>query len=318
MSLAEMDRRNPERFANALGYFSIGLGLSEVAATDSLANMIGLADTRLRLLKALGLREIANGLAILAAPLRPQWMWSRVAGDTIDLSLLASALASPRSSRGRLMAATAAVAGVTLLDVFCARLLSLNGYQHVNRRWLSGGRGLRLQRSIAINSAPDRLYRFCREFSNLPQIIGYADSVSEIGNQRLRWRAEGPAGQAMEWDTRIIEDRPNELISWCSANSAPIEHGGSIRFLPRQDSHGTIVRVEVLHRPLKGTMSSFLRMLGSRPEFYVAEGLRRFKALIETGEIPTTRGQSSGRPEHSVSVDREVGKPLGLRALLAR
>jgi hypothetical protein len=93
-----MDRRSPERFANALGLFSIGLGLSEVAATNSLANMIGLADARPRLLKVLGLREIANGLAILAAPLKPQWMWSRVAGDAVDLSLLALALASPRSS----------------------------------------------------------------------------------------------------------------------------------------------------------------------------------------------------------------------------
>jgi uncharacterized membrane protein len=318
MSSAKMGSRSPERFANALGCFSIALGLSEVAATNSLASMIGLADARPGLLKALGLREIANGLAILATPLKPQWMWSRVAGDTVDLSLLALALASPRSKRGRLMAATAAVAGVTLLDVACARLLSRNGYQHVNRRWLSSGRGLRLQRSIAINSEADRLYRFCREFSNLPMIIGYADSVSENGNQQLRWRAGSSTGQAVEWDTRIVEDRPNELISWRSADSAPIEHGGSIRFLPRPDGHGTIVRVEVLIRPLKGTMSSFLRMLGSRPEFQITEGLRRFKALIETGEIPTTKGQSSGRPQRSVSVGGEVGNPLGVRALLAR
>lgn len=207
---------------------------------------------------------------------------------------------------------------MTLLDVLCAGLLSRKRYRHVSRRWLDGGRGLRIQRSISINSSPMELYRFCREASNLPRILNYVESVTKTAERQLRWRVRGPNGHPIEWDTKIIEDRPGELVSWRSLHEAPIEHSGSIRFTPGKNSRGVIVRVEILHRPLRRGISARLQMLWRRTDFHVSEGLRRLKAIMETGEIPTTNGQPSGRPPGLSPVDQEVGEPLGLRALFAR
>ena len=318
MALGHIERRDLDRFARGLGYFSVGLGLTEVAATRTLANGIGISDVRPGLIRAMGMREMANGLGILAAPRRPQWMWSRVAGDAIDIGLLALAFTSPRTRRGRISAAITAVAGVTLLDVICARLLSRSRrYRQVTRRRLSATRGIRIQKSVAINSSPSELYRFCRDPSNLSKIVNNLHSVTEIADRRWRWSAKDSAGKNIHWLTQIVEERADELISWRTLDSEPLENSGSIRLIPGLDGRGTIVRVEMLFRPMQ-RVGTFLQMLRVHPEFVAAEALRRLKALMETGEIPTTNGQPSGRPPALPPVDQEVGRPLGLRALLAR
>jgi uncharacterized membrane protein len=318
MAFGHSERGNRELLVRGLGYFSVGIGLAEVAATQKLAESIGIADVPRGVMRTLGIREIANGVGILAAPREPRWMWSRVAGDAIDLSLLLLAFVSPRTSRKRLTGALAAVAGVTLLDALCARLLSRQPYRRVSRKWLTDGRGLRVQKSISINSSPADLYRFCRELSNVPRIATFVESVMENGERQLRWRVRGPDGGPIERVIQIVEDRPNELISWRSSDSAPIEHSGSIRFSPGPDGRGTIVRVEMLRRPVRPGIGASLQIFASRADFQLSEALRRLKALMETGEIPTTEGQPSGRPPGLISVDQEVGKPLGLRTLLAR
>ena len=318
MAFGNMERANPERFARGLGYFSIGLGLAEFAATQKFAESIGIADVSRGVLRAMGIREIANGAGILAAPREPRWMWSRVAGDAIDFTLLLLALVSPRANRKRLTGALGAVAGLMFLDAVCARQLPRKPYRLVSRKWLSGGRGLRVQKSIAINSSPAELYRFCREPSNLGRIATSVQSVTEDGGRQLRWLITGSGERQVELVTQIVEDRPNELISWRSLNSAPTGHSGSIRFSRGPDDRGTIVRVEILRRPSTPGITGSLRILASQADFHLSEALRRLKALMEAGEIPTTRGQPSGRPPGLVSVDQEVGKPLGLRTLLSR
>jgi hypothetical protein len=105
-----------------LGWFSIGLGLAELLAPHGLSRLIGVRDHR-PLVRMLGLREITSGVGILTRPRPSGWLWSRVAGDTMDLALLGAAFRSHRGRRMRLAVATAAVAGVALLDVMCSREL---------------------------------------------------------------------------------------------------------------------------------------------------------------------------------------------------
>lgn len=105
-----------------LGWFSIGLGLAELLAPRGLSRLIGVRDHR-PLVRVLGLREITSGVGILTRPRPTGWLWSRVAGDAMDLALLGAAFKSYRGRPVRLALATAAVAGVTLLDVMCSREL---------------------------------------------------------------------------------------------------------------------------------------------------------------------------------------------------
>lgn len=114
-----------ESFAKALGWFSIGLGVTELVAPRVIGRVIGAADDRRTqmLTRAYGLREIAAGVGILRQPRRARWMWSRVAGDAMDIATLGRVMTSNRSRRGRTAAATAAVLGVTALDIMCSRQL---------------------------------------------------------------------------------------------------------------------------------------------------------------------------------------------------
>src|SRR6202011_4476173 len=149
---------NGERLANALGWFSIGLGLAEVATPGKVAELIGVRnqDRTRAVLRAYGLREIAAGIGILSRPQPAGWLWGRVAGDLLDLSSLGSAMTSSRSNRARIGAATAAVIGVTALDVRCALQLQ--------RSSANGGSGksgaVRATKTIIINRSPEEVYRF--------------------------------------------------------------------------------------------------------------------------------------------------------------
>jgi hypothetical protein len=105
--------------AMGLGWFSIGLGAAEVLAPRGLARMIGVPPSA-GVMRLCGMRELAAGFGLLSRRKPGMWLWSRVAGDAIDLSLLASAMKSSRAQPDRVWAATAAVLGVTALDAWAA------------------------------------------------------------------------------------------------------------------------------------------------------------------------------------------------------
>lgn len=110
---------NEERPAHALGWFSIGLGLTEVVAGRALGRLLGMED-RTGLLRAFGLREIAAGVGILSQPRPTAWMWARVAGDAMDLAALGSACTPDNPERDNVVAAIGTVAGITAIDIWCA------------------------------------------------------------------------------------------------------------------------------------------------------------------------------------------------------
>jgi hypothetical protein len=109
--------------AEGLGWFSIGLGALELFAAPALARTFGM-EGRENLLRAYGVREIATGVGILTQEDPTPWMWGRVAGDALDLATMAPGLTGRDGRAGNVALAMAAVAGVTALDVICARALS--------------------------------------------------------------------------------------------------------------------------------------------------------------------------------------------------
>jgi hypothetical protein len=121
----ETERRidDGRMLANGLGWFSIGLGLYELLAPRHLGRTLGMED-KTGLIQAYGVREIANGVGILARRRPAEWVWGRVAGDALDLATLAPGLDDDNPRRGNVAIAIGAVAGVALLDVLCARQLS--------------------------------------------------------------------------------------------------------------------------------------------------------------------------------------------------
>jgi uncharacterized membrane protein len=168
-----------------------------------------------------------------------------------------------------------------------------------------------------MNAPAAEIYSFCRELNNLPRIIPGISSVLRSNEGNLRFVSDGLLRKDATWDLAFIEERPNELITWRSLGDVPIKNAGSIRFIERPSKRGTMVRVEMLLNPILGGLGVSLVSIFDQPAFHLHEALRRLKALVETGEIPTTIGQSSGRPTGLMRVDAEVGAPMGLRQILA-
>jgi uncharacterized membrane protein len=288
-SISKAERE--EKLAHALGWLSIGLGLAEIAAPRGLARLIGVNDNR-RLLRVLGLREIASGIGILSRRRPVGWLWSRVGGDIMDLAILGTALISPNANRRRVAAATAAVTGVTVLDLRASQQLSSQPELQ------DGAVTVQVKKSITINRTPEELYQFWHEFQNLPHFMNDLESVQITGEKRSHWVAKGPAGKRIEWDAEITEDRPNELIAWRSLEGSQVENSGSVRFEPARGKPGTVVRVEIEYRPPAGLLGvTVAKLLGAEPKQQLHENLHRFRQLMETGEIITTEGQPAGRSQ---------------------
>lgn len=273
--------------ARALGWFSIGLGVTEVIAPHALGRALGVR--RPWTLRALGLREIASGVGLLTQPQqRPAWLWARVAGDAMDLAVLGSAFASPDTRRGRLTAAIGAVGMVTAMDV-------LTGVQATRERGAVPSAAAEVHATIAVERDPQELYRFWREFANLPRFLHYLEEVRATGEQRSHWVARGPAGRRIEWDTEITEERPNELIAWRSLPGSAVPLAGTVRFEPATNGEGSLVHV-TLNVSRGGVLGKGLaHLLRGFSQQQLKVELRRFKQLIETGEVATTQGQPSGR-----------------------
>lgn len=285
------DIERAQRLAKTLGWFSIGLGLAQVLAPQKMSRAVGI-DQRPGLMQALGVREIASGVGILTQRQPAGWLWSRVAGDAMDLALLGAAARSPHSNRRLVSMATALVAGVAVLDV----LSSMDNTRH--QRAASPdkmGGEVRVEKSLIVNRTPDECYRFWHDFENFPRFMKHLESVRIIGDNRMRWKAKGPVGLPIEWDAELLGDEPGQYISWRSLEHADVANAGTVRFERAPGGRGTIVRVELYYRPPGGTTGSLVaKLFGEEPSQQIDEDLRRFKWLIETGEIPTTIGQPSG------------------------
>jgi uncharacterized membrane protein len=157
-------------------------------------------------------------------------------------------------------------------------------------------RGIHVAESMTINRSPWDLYRFWRDFQNLPQFMRHVESVRVMNDRKSHWVIRAPAGSTVEWDAEIINDEPNALIAWRSLANANVDNAGSVRFVPGPEGRGTVVRVVIDYIPPAGKLGQWVASLfGTDPEQQVREDLRRFKQLMETGEIPTTKGQPSGR-----------------------
>ena len=282
-----------QRLARALGWFSVALGVAEVVAPRKLSRAIGLNGNE-NLLRVMGLREIASGVGLLTRQQRAGWMWSRVAGDAMDLAVLGAAMKSDDSNRTRVAAATAAVAGVAALDLYCSQQL-----------WKSSeGAGAGEYRSeaqpvhemVTVNASAEDCYRMWRDFTSFPRFMKHVESVTDGGSGEYHWVVQAPGGGTLEWDSRVTADEPNRRLAWETLPGASVENRGSVEFEAAPGGRGTIVRVVMSYVPPAGAMGAALaKVSGHSPDHDVREDLRRFKEIIETGEVPTTDGQPSGR-----------------------
>ncbi|HZO85624.1 MAG TPA: SRPBCC family protein [Verrucomicrobiae bacterium] len=156
-------------------------------------------------------------------------------------------------------------------------------------------RARRVIKCVTINRGAEDLYRFWRRLENLPFFARHLISVKETSPTESHWVAKSPAGTTAEWDAVIVKETPNEYIAWESNPGSEIDNAGSVRFRPAPANQGTEVMVTLEYIPPVGALGALIaRLYGEEPDIQVEEDLVRFKAFMETGEIPTTVNQPVG------------------------
>jgi len=153
------------------------------------------------------------------------------------------------------------------------------------------GQGTKVEESITVNRPVREVYRFWRNFENLPRFMDHLESVTVLDENRSHWIAKAPAGAKVEWDAAIHNEIENELIAWRSLPGSDVNHAGSVRFTPIAAGNRTEVRVALNYEAPAGKLGVLVaKLLGEEPSQQVEEDLRRFKQVVEGADITGTGG----------------------------
>jgi uncharacterized membrane protein len=179
------------------------------------------------------------------------------------------------------------------------------------RRHLSGSRGVIVEDAITIYRPVSEVYSYWRNLENLPRFMEHLVEVRVTDSFHSHWVARGPLGVQVEWDAEIINDIPPTLLSWKSVGQADVISAGSVRFRPAGEL-ATQVQLKLQYDPPAGKLGAAVAWLvGEDPQHQIAEDLRRFKQLLETGEISTgayRATQSSQRMRRGLDASDATGE----------
>ena len=300
------------QLARGLGWFSLGLGAAQVSAPGVLNRLIGADDnTRNRtiMVAVCGLREITAGAGIFGSRAPAEWLRARVAGDALDLTLLGAVLGASKSKQRRLRAATAlgAVAGVTILDLIasarCGAPTGPTGRTGEQK-------GMRGRAGITVRRPVEEVYRYWHDFEKLPTFMAHLESVQVVDAKRSTWTARGPAGRTVQWQAEIVDDNPGEYIAWRSVDGTDVSNSGSVRFAAAPGDRGTEITVELDYTPRNGAAGKAVaKLLGEEPNQQIRDDLRRFKQVLETGEVVRSEGSPAGLSTRQL-VQQRPAQPL--------
>jgi uncharacterized membrane protein len=208
-----------------------------------------------------------------------------------------------RSVGGALMAAGGAYLLIRGLTGYCNiyRAFNINLAKKTTNPIVSvpHGEGIKFEKTVMINRPPEELYRFWRNFENLPRFMNHLESVRMLDDKRSHWVAKGPAGTNVEWDAVIHNEIPNQLIAWRSVDGSDVNHAGSVEFKPAPGNKETEVKVVLNYAPPAGKLGAVIaKMFGEEPSQQIEEDLNRFKQLMESGQISEKESQT---PEFELS-----------------
>ncbi|GFG65946.1 hypothetical protein MKUB_34360 [Mycobacterium kubicae] len=300
------------KLVKGLGVASLGLGLTEVLAPGKVTALAGVDDTqRSRLVtRVLGVRECGHGTALLLGS--EKLVWTRVAGDVLDVAMLAAGVV--RRGRGRRRRGTITAVALTAIgaaDLYAALRTTGSGGAAGGGRHAGATRHHTLRAAVTVRRSPQDVYGFWRNLENLPSFMYHLESVSAGPDGRSHWVAKSPVGQPVHWDAQITEDEPNQRIAWQSLPGSGIENGGSVEFRPDASGEGTEVRVMIgYHLPGGALGKAAATLLGESPDQQVNDDLRRFKQIMETGQVL----RSDGSPDGTVAfrqMHQQKAQPAG-------
>ncbi|MES3033527.1 MAG: SRPBCC family protein [Gemmatimonadota bacterium] len=327
-----------DRVTTGVALWRIALGVTGVLAPDALSRMMGLRPSACArvMTRALGMRQLTAGYGLLRAAPAIKGSWKGVAGDALDLSVLAAGVGRRADDRVRASRAAIAIAGVAGVNIYLAsrarradraRIGASAPYQppaqpvgpqledgpanraasaaplssHEAHENVSASGDVRVaQHTVSIARASAELYAYWRDFANLPSFMRQLESVVSLDGTRSHWVTRAPGGSRIAWDTEIVADVPGTLIAWHSLPDAAVHSAGTVRFAPTASGRDTIVHLSVEYSPTIGSLGEVVaRLFRVEPSQQVEADLEAFKALMDGG---TDRDATDHARREAVSV----------------
>jgi uncharacterized membrane protein len=147
---------------------------------------------------------------------------------------------------------------------------------------LSGRRGIHFTRTLHIAAPVEEVFGFWRDFENFPRFMRNVRSVRRNADDSWHWEVAGPVGTTVQWDSRVTQLVPDQLIAWAATGGALVRHAGRVRF--QREDPGTRVQVEMRYSPTAGAAGHVVASLfGADPRTEIDEDLMRLKSYLETG-----------------------------------
>jgi uncharacterized membrane protein len=164
--------------------------------------------------------------------------------------------------------------------------------------------------AITVNRPIAEVFAFWHDVQNLPRFLEQLQSVRDLGRGRSRWRQTDETGAEIEFDVELTAQEINERVAWRSLEGSEIESSGEVTFTAAPGGRGTEVRA-VLHQPAKrgGLAAAAAALLDADGNQQVRDDLRRFKQLLETGEVVRSEASPEGTSARNLASQRPA-QPL--------
>ena len=178
---------------------------------------------------------------------------------------------------------------------------------------------MELTSTTTVTRPPEEVYAFWQQLDRLPTFMAHLDEVRATDARRSHWKASAPFGRTVEWDAETTEDVPGERIAWRSLDGADVPNSGQVRFKPAPGGRGTEVYVLLSYEMPGGALGkAAAKYFGEEPSQQLDDDLRRFKQVLETGEVVRSDGAPRGKqareefPQHPAQplTDEELKEAL--------
>jgi uncharacterized membrane protein len=221
----------------------------------------------------------------------------RQGSSNAQLAIIGAGLAAAAGTAAFLFAKRTGSAGAPIEEVSDAPA-------HTWRRGTSRYDENLVGNTVTIGKPADELYAVWRDFTRFPEFMDNAEKVEDLGGGRSRWTIKAPAGTTVELVTTITEDKPGQSIAWSSEPDSEITTAGRVEFAPAGPGRGTFVRLLMRYDPPAGILGKGMaKLLQREPHLQERRDLRRFKSLMETGEV-ATNASPSGRTSETPTEPR--------------
>lgn len=149
---------------------------------------------------------------------------------------------------------------------------------------IAAGHGTRADATVVVKKPAAEVYKFWRDFENLPNVMSHLIDVDTTTDGESRWTAKGPLGLQVQWHAKLIADEPGRLIAWKSLSGSDVDTAGSVHF-KSLDWERTEVRVELKYDPPAGKLGTAVaKLFGGDPQRQLRDDLERFREMME--QIP--------------------------------